>query len=151
MSGPRLAALAAPLLWQLTTAVIGAEEVLTLRVPLAFPEAMAKLQSVLKTQGHTLSRIQRVDLGLERHGYKSDKYRVVFFGRTKEIQRWSKQYPELIPFLPYKIVIFAEEEDTLLVAANPEHLLPAAEKKLQPMLRRWHGDLRRIFRDMGKE
>ena len=148
--GPRLGVLAV-LLWLPAVAVIDAEELLTLRVHMAFPETMMTLQSIIKQHGHTLSRIQRVDKGLKKSGYESDKYRVVFFGRRQEIQRWSKLYPELIPFLPYKIVIYADDQDTMLVAANPRQLFPAAKDKLRRVLNRWHGDLQAIFQDMKKE
>ena len=42
---------------------------------------MAVLQHAIGTQGYTLSRVQRVDIGLTESGFKTDKYRVVFFGK----------------------------------------------------------------------
>ena len=56
----------------------------------AFPEAMSVLQANIIKQGFTISRVQRVDVGLSAKGYKTDKYRVVFFGKGDEIQTLSR-------------------------------------------------------------
>ncbi|HEB66665.1 MAG TPA: hypothetical protein ENI93_01830, partial [Gammaproteobacteria bacterium] len=51
------------LLWLLAMPAL-AEDLLMARIPMTFPEAMLKLQNVLKQHGQTLSRVQRVDIGL---------------------------------------------------------------------------------------
>jgi len=130
---------------------IHAEELLMARTPATFPETMLKLQTVLKKHGYTLSRVQRVDIGLTAKGYKTDKYRVVFFGREDEVKLITKKYPELIPYLPYKIAIFAEKEETLMVASNPEILFSDAKGELKNIIKRWHKDLTSIFHDMRSE
>ena len=138
------------LLWLLATPVL-AEDLLMARIPMTFPEAMLKLQNVLKQHGQTLSRVQRVDIGLTSKGYKTDKYRVVFFGRLDEIREVADKYPVLIPYVPHKIAIFAEEDETLIVAANPERLFPEKDPALQRFVRQWKKDLEAIFHDMREE
>lgn len=128
-----------------------AEDLLMARVPMTFPEAMLKLQSTLKKYNHTLSRVQRVDIGLTAKGYKTDKYRIVFYGQADEIRQLADKYPQLIPYLPHKIAIFAEEEETMLVAVNPEMLYQTDDPKLQATMKKWHDDLRLIFKDMRQE
>ncbi len=138
------------LLWLLATPAL-AEDLLMARIPMTFPEAMLKLQNVLKQHGQTLSRVQRVDIGLTSKGYKTDKYRVVFFGRLAEIREVADKYPKLIPYVPHKIAIFAEEDETLIVAANPERLFPEKDPALQHFVRQWKQDLEAIFHDMREE
>jgi len=128
-----------------------AEELLMARVPMTFPEAMLKLQDTIKKHKHTLSRVQRVDIGLTAKGYKTDKYRVVFYGRADEIKQLANAYPQLIPYLPHKIAIFAEEEETMLVAINPEMLFQTDDSTLQAIMKKWHKDLQLIFKDMRQE
>jgi uncharacterized protein (DUF302 family) len=128
-----------------------AEDLLMARVPMTFPEAMSKLQETLKKHHQTLSRVQRVDIGLTSKGYKTDKYRVVFFGRAEEVQDLINQYPEFIPYLPHKIAVFAEQDETLLVAANPEQLFKDKDPKKQAIIKRWHADMEKIFHDMRQE
>jgi len=128
-----------------------AEDLLMARAPMTFPEAMLKLQNTLKKYHHTLSRVQRVDIGLTSKGYKTDKYRIVFYGQADEIHQLADQYPQLIPYLPHKIAIFAEEEDTMLVAVNPEMLIETDDPQLQAILKKWHTDLQLIFKDMREE
>lgn len=121
-----------------------AEDLLMARSGAQFEESMAALQQAIAAQGYTLSRVQRVDIGLTEFGYKTDKYRVVFFGRPEEIRGLSERHPELIPYLPLQIAIFAEGEETLLVAANPVHLR-AAYAGLDAVFTRWERDLRAIL------
>lgn len=128
-----------------------AEDLLIARAPMTFPEAMLKLQSTLKKYNQTLSRVQRVDIGLTSKGYKTDKYRIVFYGQADEIRQLADEYPELIPYLPHKIAIFAEEEETMLVAVNPEMLFVTKDPKLRAVLKKWHEELQVILKDMREE
>ena len=112
----------------------------------AFPEAMAILQEAIKKQGYSLSRVQRVDIGLSAKGYKTDKYRVVFFGKGDRVQELSLKYPQLIPYLPLKIAIYAEGDNTILISANPGVFndmfnLP----ELKPVFDIWFKDINNIL------
>lgn len=127
-----------------------ADEMMMARVPQDFPEAMLKLQELIAKQGYTVSRVQRIDIGLTKSGYKTDKYRVVFYGKPEEISSISERFPELIPYLPLKIAIFAEARDTMLVAANPVFLSPRATEDLKQQLFAWEKDLQQILAEMKK-
>lgn len=124
-------------------------ELIMIRSSEAFPETMALLQSAIHKQGYELSRIQRVDVGLSKKGYTTDKYRIVFFGKGKQIQQLSARYPQLIPYLPLKIAIFAEEENTILISTNPSiynDLFNIPE--LKPVLEQWRRDITEILKSM---
>lgn len=113
-----------------------------------FPEAMVSLQASIAQNGYTLSRIQRVDYGLSKRGYETDKYRVVFFGKPEEISELSKNYPELVPFLPLKITLIQMDEGVEMVAINParlKHLYP--DPQLEPTFERWQQDIQKILHD----
>lgn len=116
------------------------------RVDQPFPETLSALTKQIKKMGYSVSRIQRVDYGLNKRGYKTDAYQIVFFGKYKEIQNLTKKYPELIPFLPLKIVIFAEGLDTLLLSNNYynlEEIFNTPELKTQ--FEQWRKDTEVIF------
>lgn len=128
-----------------------AEDMLMVRARAAFEESMLVLQQAIDAQGYTLSRVQRVDIGLTEFGYKTDLYRVVFFGRPEEIRDLSARYPELIPYLPLQIAIFAEGEETLLAASNPLDLSAAyANSELDAVFVRWERDIRAIMEQVRK-
>jgi len=119
-----------------TTAL--ADELILARVPAAFPETMSTLQEVIRNHGYTVSRVQRVDVGLTATGYQTAEYRVVFFGKPNEIEKLPQRYPELVPYLPLSITIFAERDETLLVALNPTKLADFfPQKELQKYFHEW--------------
>ncbi len=116
-----------------------------------FPEAMLALQGAIRSHGYDVSRVQRVDIGLNARGFESDKYRVVFFGKLAETRHWTTRHPELIDYLPLNVTIYAEERQTVLVAVNPVLLsahLPDPELSVQ--LQRWESDLRSILHEVQK-
>lgn len=142
----RLRGLCLLVLGAVGTLTAQAEELLMARSGAQFEESMVALQQAIAAHGYTLSRVQRVDIGLTEFGYKTDKYRVVFFGKPEEIRSLSARHPELIPYLPLQIAIFAEGEETLLTAANPVHLRAAyADAELGAVFARWEQDLRAIL------
>lgn len=137
------------LLLLLASVAQAGENLLMARSSLAFPEAMLALQESIGAHGYKLSRVQRVDIGLTTAGFETDKYRIVFYGKTDEIQRLTRERPELIPFLPLSFSIFAEGDQTLVVAMNPVYLEPHWEDpEFHTLLRRWESDVRSMLSDL---
>lgn len=131
---------------------VGASEsdsMLMVRSRQAFPEAMMTLQGALKARGYQVMRVQRVDVGLRAKGYETDKYRVVFFAKAHELRDLSNTYPNLIPFLPAKISIYSEREQTVLVSENPEYLKAFfPDPALTTRFDRWSSDVRAVFAEV---
>ena len=96
-----------------------ADDLIMRRIAMTFPEAMNSLQTSIAEEGFTVSRVQRVDIGLTSSGYNTAEYRIVFFMRPDEVRHIVKEHHELIAFLPLKITIFAEGNETILVTLNP--------------------------------
>ena len=127
---------------------LNAEQLMMVRVKQSFPETMLKFQEVIKEHGYQLSRVQRVDIGLTNMGYQTDKYRIVFFGKLEQ-NRWIvEKHPELIAYLPIKVAIYAEEQDTLMVAPNLELLINAQDPQLKKIVSEWQRDIRSMFKVM---
>lgn len=122
-----------------------AEQLIMARTKQNFPEAMLKLQETIQSFGYTVSRVQRIDIGLTNSGYATDKYRIVFFSTKDEVALISKKYPHLIPYIPWKIAIFAEQQDTLLVAANPMAFSNKQYPEADKFLLRWKKDIEKIL------
>ena len=149
MRNPLFGALLAILLLQAPRSA-PAEELIMIRSVLPFPEAMLALQESISAHGYTVSRVQRIDVGLTGMGYKTDMYRVVFAGRLDEIRELVDKSPELVPYLPPKVSIFAEGEQTVLVTINPRLYADIAGTAVDPeFFDRWESDLRAIFHDVG--
>lgn len=125
-----------------------ASDLIMARSSLAFPEAMLSLQTSLREHGYKVARVQRIDIGLTGMGYKTDKYRVVFVGKTKEIKYLTDKYPQLIPYMPPKVSVFAERGDTVLVTANPQiYAQMINNRKDQYIFDRWESDIYSVFED----
>jgi uncharacterized protein (DUF302 family) len=136
--------------WLLLPVLLVAEEMIMVRSVLPFPEAMLALQESIAAHGYTVSRVQRIDIGLTGMGYKTDKYRVVFAGKIDEIRTLTAMSPELTPYLPPKVSIFAEGEQTVLVTINPRIYAEIAGDAIDPVIfDRWESDLRSIFYDVS--
>ncbi|VAW97645.1 hypothetical protein MNBD_GAMMA21-2164 [hydrothermal vent metagenome] len=131
------------------TAASVAEDIFMTRTQQTFPEAMLELQQKIKSHGYTLSRVQRVDIGLTKSGYKTDKYRVVFFGKAEEIKWVGDTYPEWVPYLPLKIAIFSEAQDTLLITSDPEKIFFSEDAKFKKIISQWKKDISSIFHEMA--
>lgn len=128
-----------------------ADELMMARVTRPFPEAMNSLQETIREHGYTVSRVQRVDVGLTSSGFQTAEYRVVFFGKPAEIRTLSERYPELIPYLPLNIVIFAEGDDTLILTTNPQKLVDFFdEPALRTQFSQWQKDVHSIFDDVAR-
>lgn len=133
-------------LLSLTSMPAQAQDILTVRTDLGFDFAMSFLQGNIESHGYTVAHVQRCDRGLNKAGLDTDLYRVIFLGKHDEIRELAENRPELAPFLPLKIAIFAEGEHTIISTINPSALnrfFP--DESLQRQFRRWEIDLRSIL------
>jgi len=141
-------ALLALVLFSLSLSSI-AGDLLMVRTQQTFPEAMLALQTSIKEHGYKVVRVQRIDIGLTGMGYKTDKYRVVFVGKTDEIKYLVKKYPVLAAYMPPQISIFAEQGETVLVTANPRIYAEMVDDEADKVLfRRWENDVYSVFEDL---
>ena len=126
-----------------------ASDLLMVRSQQSFPEAMLTLQTSIKEHGYEITRVQRIDIGLTGMGYKTDKYRIVFVGKPKEIQYLVDKYPVLAAYMPPQISIFAESGDTVLITANPMIYADMIDNEKDKVLfRRWESDVYSVFDDI---
>ena len=130
-------------------AVAAADEMIIVRSERDFEDTMNALQQAIAERGYKVTRVQRVDVGLEAKGYQTDKYRVVFYGKAGEVEGLAERHPETIPFLPLSVAIFAERNQTLLATSRPRALkafFPSAE--LAATFDRWERDLVAILEEV---
>lgn len=128
-----------------------ASDLIMVRTQQDFPEAMLTLQASIVEHGYAITRVQRIDIGLTGMGYETDKYRVVFVGKSKEIQYLVDKYPVLAAYMPPQVSIFAEEGDTVLITANPMIYADMInDEKDKILFRRWESDVYSVFDDIRK-
>jgi uncharacterized protein (DUF302 family) len=128
------------------------DQLLMMRSTQSFPETMLALQRVIGEYGYTVARVQRVDVGLTTSGFTTDKYRIVFFAKPEEVRSLSATYPQLIPYLPLKITLFAEQDETLLITFDPELLTALApDDRFRQQAMRWRSDIIAMFDELRGE
>ena len=128
-----------------------ADNMLMSRIPMRAELVLEYVKSSIEEHGYTIAHLQLCDGGMKDFGYESDLYRVVFFGKLDEVRMISSRYPELVSYLPLKIAVIAEKDDTLVTVLNPEALSPFyAEEEVQIQLGRWHSDLVSILEDVRR-
>ena len=133
----------------LLVAPAAADGLLMVRMDKSFPEAMALLQSAISSRGYTITRLQQVNENLERRAFKSDMYRVVYFGKHEEVRKVTAIEPRMIPFLPLNITIFAEGEQSILVASHPQTLAKFfPDPALKPVIDHWESDVEAIMDEL---
>lgn len=135
----------------LLTGTATADNMLMARVPLQAEITLEYVNASIQEHGYKVAHLQLCDGGMTDAGYKSDVYRVVFFGKVDEVRMISDRYPELVSYLPLKIAVIAEKGETLLAALNPEALEPFyGDEALHIQLGRWQNDIVSIFDDVRR-
>ncbi|MGE5027144.1 MAG: DUF302 domain-containing protein [Betaproteobacteria bacterium] len=131
------------------TATAGADQLLMVRSSQHFPEAMLTLQNAISARGYKVTRVQNVDKGLSSTGYRTDNYKVVFYGKPEEVAQLAAGHPELIPYLPLNVAIIAEKDNTLLVTNRPSVLADFfPDPELRTVFMRWEKDLDEIVNEV---
>lgn len=129
-----------------------AEDILLARSPNPFEVTIEVARKSLEAHGYTVSHIQRCDGGLKDFGYQTDPYRTLFIGKPDEVRKLTRRHPEIIPFLPLKLAIYAEDGETLAAIINPMILAPMFNKKeLDIQFARWKSDFDSILEDISKQ
>lgn len=147
MTGTMRLLIAALLLNLASTA--GADQLLMIRSSQPFPEAMLTLQSAISARDYKVTRVQNVDKGLSSTGYRTDNYKVVFYGKPEEVAQLAANHPELIPYLPLNVAIFAERDNTILVTSRPGVLADFfPDPELRAVFMRWEKDLDEIVSEV---
>ena len=139
------------LLMLITSFNLQADSLIMARVAQSFPEAMLALQDAIREHGYTVTRVQRVDIGLTSSGYNTDKYRVVFFAKPQEQRELVNKHPKIIAYLPLKFNIFAENNETLINTLDPTALQQVlSDKEFAILTTRWKSDVMSILEDVRK-
>ena len=126
-----------------------AQQMLMARSTQHFEVAMEVLQDAIRDYGYTVAHVQKCDGGMAEFDYKTDFYRVVFFGKIDEVRYLSEKYPEIVPYLPLKIALFAEKNETVFSAMNPMDLTEYfTDPQVKTQLMRWSNDIRSILHDV---
>lgn len=129
---------------------VAEENIFMARSNLDFEVVVEKLAMTLEEYGYKVAHTQRCDGGLNDFGYKTDFYRILFFGKYEEVKALSSKHPAIVPFLPLKILIFAEEGETLLVSMNPSLLTSHFnDPQVTIQLLRWTNDIDSIFTEVS--
>jgi uncharacterized protein (DUF302 family) len=121
------------------------------RVSLPFEETKERLKTVIENNGYTFAHEQKCDKGLAKMGYESTLYRVLFFGKLDEMREISKKHEVLIPFIPFKVAVYAEGDKTVVSFLNPYFMarLVKNDPEFFKQLGQWESDFQTMLDQMS--
>lgn len=89
-----------------------------------FDTTLSRVKETLVKNNFQVAYVQRCDGGLKKMGYEVNNYQVVFFGRLNDVRDITTKHAELAPFLPFKLLLYRENDKTVMSIMNPESLVP---------------------------
>ncbi len=137
---------------QWLSGTVAADEMLMLRLNMKADLAVEYLKTAVEEHGYSVAHIQLCDGGMKDFGYKSDTYRVVFFGKIEEVRQISETHPEFVAYVPLKMTVVAEGDEAVMSIVNPQtfNQYYRGDEQMRIQFARWYNDIRSIFVDMGK-
>jgi uncharacterized protein (DUF302 family) len=125
------------------------DKLLIERVDANFADTWAALSETVAAYHYQEAYLQRCDFALKERHYKSDKYRILFFGQYDEIKKMSKKYPKITPFLPLKVTVMEEGGHTLMIATPPITLSSLVKTHDDRMIIfRWQEEMKSILKQV---
>jgi len=129
-----------------TSAFSASDDLLIERVNAKFSYTWLALNKSIKAHNYKSAYLQRCDFALNERHYKSDKYRILFYGKYDEMKAMGKKYPALTPYLPLKVTVMEEGKHTLVMATPPLTLLSMVDTNDDRMtILRWNEDMKSIL------
>ncbi len=129
-----------------------AEDILMARSPHNFEHTLQNVKDSVLAHGYTIAHVQKCDGGLTGFGYKTAPYRLLFIGKGKEIRALTQKHTALIPYLPLKLAVYAEGDETIVAIFNPEKLGKLFnDPELHNQFSRWKSDFDSILDDVRKQ
>jgi len=144
-----LAVLLLPLL--ILPAAASDNDMMMARLPMKADIALEYVKASIHEHEYLIAHEQLCDGGMTGFGYKTDTYRVLFFGKGEEVRMLSRKYPDIVSYLPLKMTVVAEKNETLLSILDPAFLMPYYnDRDTRIIFQRWKNDIRSIFNDVRR-
>jgi len=131
---------------------VSADEMLMARIGMKADLAVEYLKTSVEEHGYTVAHVQLCDGGMKDFGYKSDTYRVVFFGKVDEVRWITEKHPEFVAYVPLKMAVVAEKDESVISIVNPHtfNQYYQGDEDMRIQFARWYNDIHSIISDMYK-
>ncbi len=133
-------------LYNIVSHASNGDDIITVRSSSNFATTLVKVNELIDENDYKVTITQRCDFGLDEAGFKTDKYRIVFFGKLAEVRAISGKYPQLAPFLPLRIMVIAEDKQAIVASLNPALFLETVkDPELIKTINKWKMDIEKIL------
>lgn len=124
---------------------------LLVRTSYSFDQAIDTAEQHLINKGYTVVFTQKCDNALGHYQYATDSYRVLMFSKLDFSRQWLPKYPEIAAFLPLRLAVFAEGDDTMLASYHPMDIAKGLNTpELNPFFEQWAQDIEAIMQTMNQ-
>ena len=91
-----------------------------------YANAMSDVQMHLEDMGFKVEFVQRIDVGLAKAGYHSDKYRIVFFMPKHGVADVLSKRADLASMFPLKVTVYRDKGKVYVFGVKSASLLDAS-------------------------
>ena len=114
-----------------------------------FDITMTEVQEGLLKRGYTIDKIQPIDKGLDKAGYKLENYRVIFYRNKIDSKRIHNSHPEFTTLLPLTLTIVKDKHGTKIISTPYKMLLKNAPADyIKRLVLKWKKDSREIVKEV---
>lgn len=116
-----------------------------------FEETLLRAQESIQDRGFNVIHVQRVDEGLQKSGYYSDNYKIIFFDKPEHTRDLLIRSSEAAMLLPFSIVVYDLNGDVYISSADISKLNLSSEfNDIGADLTYWATEIREIIASSSK-
>ena len=125
------------------------DQLMTKKCAQEFNNAIADVQMALEENGFKVQFVQRIDIGLAKAGYHTDKYRIVFFMPEHGVKAVLLKRADLAEMFPLKVTVYRDKGNVYMLRAHSASQLddsvPAA---VRARFRAWDRQVNQVIKNL---
>lgn len=137
------------LLFMLKPAYANDDQLVTKKSAQEFDNAIADVQMALEQNGFKVEFVQRIDIGLAKAGYRSDKYRIVFFMPEQGVEAVLLKRADLAELFPLKVTVYRDNGKVyMLRAQSASQLDNSVPADVRSHFRAWDRKVNQVIKNL---
>jgi len=125
------------------------DELVTKNSVQEFGSALSAVQMALEENGFKVQFVQSIDIGLANAGYRSDKYRIVFFMPEHGVKAVLVKRADLAELFPLKVTVYRDNGKVyMLRAQSASQLDNSVPDEVRASFRTWDRQVNQVIKGL---